>query len=125
MYVTDGTQGASVLAGRNTALKPGDIVDAVGFPVLDNYKRTIQDAIFRRDGEGPPPEPRSIDAKQALSGDFDGDLVRIEGRLVEQHRNETSTRSCSTRGTPSFRPILPEPAESARRRGCPTAAGSN
>ena len=86
VFITDGIQGASVLSAQTTSLEPGDSVDLVGFPVVGGYTNTIQDAIFRRLGVTPVPPARSIDPRQALSGDFEDDLVRVEGRLIEQQR---------------------------------------
>jgi len=83
-FITDGTQGASVLDARTTSLEPGDIVDVIGFPALGDYTPTIHEATFRKLGSGPPPAPRSVTAADALSGDLDGDLVRIAGRLIAQ-----------------------------------------
>ena len=110
VFVTDGTQGATVLGRQNTQVEPGDVVDAVGFPALGDYSHAIQDAIFKRAGTGPLPEPRSIDAKQALSGDFDGDLVRIDGRLVEQQKARDQYTLLLDGGGSVFSVILPDPA---------------
>ena len=85
-FITDGSQGAGVLSGQTTSVKPGDIVDVIGFPALGDYTPTIHDAAYRKVGSGPAPEPRSITAKEALSGDFDGDFVRIDARLIQQER---------------------------------------
>ena len=50
VFITDGVQGASVLGSKLTSLQPGDIVDAVGFPVLGGNAQSLQDAVFRRLG---------------------------------------------------------------------------
>ncbi|MGA2119368.1 MAG: hypothetical protein ABSH56_32045 [Bryobacteraceae bacterium] len=107
IFVTDGIQGASLLSAESISLESGDVVDAVGFPVLDNYTGTIQDAIFRRRGRRPLPAPRSIDVKQALSGDFDSDLVRIDGRLIEQQRAKDQRTFLLEADDSVFSAILP------------------
>jgi signal transduction histidine kinase/CheY-like chemotaxis protein len=109
VFVTDGIQGATVLGRQNTQLQPGDRVDAVGFPALGDYTHAIQDAIFRRIGTGPLPQPRSIDAKQALSGDFDDDLVRIDGRLLERQEARDQYTLLLDAGDTVFSAILPDP----------------
>lgn len=83
VFISDGVQGASVLGGDTNSLKPGDAVDAVGYPVLGDPEHTIDDTIFKRLGAAPLPEAKSVTAKEALSGDFEGDLVRLDGRLIE------------------------------------------
>jgi signal transduction histidine kinase/CheY-like chemotaxis protein len=83
-FLTDGVQGARVLSRQMASLEPGDLVDVVGFPALGDYTPTLHEAIFRKLGSGPPPAPRRIMAADALSGDLDGDLVRIDARLIKQ-----------------------------------------
>lgn len=85
-FITDGLQGAGVFSSQMTAIEPGDIVDVIGFSALGDYTPTLHEAVFRKLGSGPPPTPRCIAAKDALSGDFDGDLVRIDARLIRQKR---------------------------------------
>jgi len=87
VFITDGIQGAGVLDVQASALQPGDIVDVVGFPAVGDYTPTIHEAVFRKLGSGPLPAPRPVTATGALSGDFDGDLVRIDGRLAAQKRS--------------------------------------
>ena len=85
-FITDGIQGASVLSDQIGSIEPGDIVDVIGFSSLGDYTPSIHEAAFRKLRSGPPPVPRSITAKDALSGRFDGDLVRIDARLIAQTR---------------------------------------
>jgi hypothetical protein len=107
VFITDGTQGASVLSSDTTVLEPGEVVDVVGFPVLGDSTHTIDDAIFRELGTAPLPEPKSISIKQALSGDFEGDLVRLKGRLIEQQiATDQNTLLVETGGF-AFSAILP------------------
>ncbi len=107
VFITDGVQGASVLGSKMTSLQPGDLVDAVGFPMLGDFAQTIQDAIFRRLGAAPLPTPRLISPKEALTGDHDGDLVRIEGRLIEQNRTTDQYTFLLNAGGAVFSAILP------------------
>jgi diguanylate cyclase (GGDEF)-like protein len=86
VFMSDGIQGASVLSGEKTNLLPGDVVDAVGYPVLGDTEHTIDDAIFKRLGTAPVPEPKPVSVKEALSGNFEGDLVRMDGRLIGLQR---------------------------------------
>ncbi len=85
-FITDGLQGAGVFSSQMTAVEPGDIVDVIGFPALGDYTPTLHEAFFRKLGSGSKPVPRAVAAKDALSGDFDGDLVQIDARLITQKR---------------------------------------
>jgi len=110
VFITDGVQGASVLSSKLTSLQTGDIVDAVGFPVLGDNAQTIQDAIFRRLGKAPLPPPLLIRAKDALAGDHESDLVRIDGRLIEQNRTGDQYTFLLNAGGSVFSAILPAEA---------------
>ncbi len=110
VYITDGVQGAGVLSSKLTSLQPGDIVDAVGFPVLGDQAQSIQDAIFRRLGKAALPPPRLISAKEALTGNHEGDLVRIDGRLIEQNRTADQYTLLLNAGEAVFSAILPAEA---------------
>ncbi len=108
-FISDGTRSATVLSGENASLKPGDVVDAVGFPALGDYTRTMQDAIFRRLGTGALPSAKPVSTKDALSGDDEGDLVRIDGQLVKQQRsNNQYTFLLESAGTvfPAVLPVI-------------------
>jgi diguanylate cyclase (GGDEF)-like protein len=85
-FITDGIQGASVLSAQTTPLEPGDVVDVIGFAVLGGYTPTLHEAVFRKLGSESPPAPRPVTAKEALSGNFDADLVRIDARLIQLKR---------------------------------------
>ena len=111
LFISDGVQSASVQSKQQTSLRPGDLVDAVGFPVLgDGYTQTIQDAIFRRIGTGALPAPKSISTKEALSGDLEGDLVRIDGKLIKKQMAGGEYTLLLDSGGSVFPAILPEKA---------------
>jgi len=100
-----------------TSLRPGDVVDAVGFPVLGDNAETIQDAIFRRLGTATLPPPRFISPKDALTANYEGDLVRIDGRLIEQSRTTDQYTFVLNAGGEVFSAILPaEVADRALER---------
>jgi diguanylate cyclase (GGDEF)-like protein len=58
----------------------------IGFSALGDYTPSLHEAAFRKLGSGPPPAPRSVTAANALSGDFAGDLVQIDARLLNRKR---------------------------------------
>ena len=83
IFISDGQQGAEIQTSETTALKPGDRVEAVGFPAVGNYSPILKEAIFRKIGTGPPRQPVTVTAQQALAGGFDSELIRIQGRLLD------------------------------------------
>ncbi|MGD1073168.1 MAG: GGDEF domain-containing protein [Bryobacteraceae bacterium] len=114
-FITDGVQGASVLSTQMTSLQPGDLVDVAGFSALGDYTPSLHEAIFRKLGSGAPPVPRSVTAAEALSGNFAGDLVRIEGRLIKQGRTTDQHTFLLDAGRIVFSAILPaDPGDGQR-----------
>jgi diguanylate cyclase (GGDEF)-like protein len=107
VFINDGVQGASVLSAGATTLKPGEVVDAVGYPVLGDTEHTIDDAIFRRLGTSPLPEAKRVTVKEALAGDYEGDLVRLDGRLIEQQKESDQVTLLMEAGGIVFSAVLP------------------
>ena len=65
-----------------TLLHPGERVEVAGAPTAATFAPLLQDAEFRRLGEGPPPAPTPVSATEALSGKYDGKLVSVKARLL-------------------------------------------
>ena len=80
--------GLLVKTRQATPLHVGDLVNVAGFPALGDYGPVLQDAIFWPSGTAKIPEPVSVSALQALTGNFDAELVRISARLVERSQKQ-------------------------------------
>lgn len=66
----------------------GDQVDVVGFPAVNEFKATLENAAFRVRRGNPSPQPaKTVTAAQAFKGDLDGELVTIEGTVIGQDRS--------------------------------------
>jgi diguanylate cyclase (GGDEF)-like protein len=67
-----------------TAVVPvGSFVDVVGFPAIDLFKPSLEDADFRAaSGSASPPAPVSITLDKAVKSDLDGKLVEIDAELI-------------------------------------------
>jgi signal transduction histidine kinase/CheY-like chemotaxis protein len=81
LFVRDATGALRVASSDPTLLRPGDEVEAVGFPSTGGYTPSLESALFRKVGSGPAPVPAKISAEQALTGNFDDQPVEIEGWL--------------------------------------------
>jgi diguanylate cyclase (GGDEF)-like protein len=107
VFITDGDHSASILNIEMTTLKPGDVVEAVGYPSLGDASHTMEDAIFKQLGTAPLPLPRSVSAADALSGNYEGDLIRLNGRLIgQQEATDQTTLLIDTSGA-VFSAVLP------------------
>ena len=67
-----------------SSAQTGEEVDAVGFPVSSEFAVTLQSADLKRNGSSRATvvDAVSVTSKQALEGDYDSKLVRIQGRLL-------------------------------------------
>jgi signal transduction histidine kinase/CheY-like chemotaxis protein len=86
LFVRDQTGSIDVWTEESTPVHRGERVSAVGFPGVGEYTHILNHAIIRSLGRGPDPVPTAITAKQALSGDFNAALVRIDGQFLGRSR---------------------------------------
>ncbi|HTR42173.1 MAG TPA: PAS domain-containing sensor histidine kinase [Pseudomonadales bacterium] len=87
LYIEDETEGLYVETRQAGPLDPGDRVEVLGFPGKGEYTPMLQDAIFRKMGDGPPPAPDVITTDEALKGTHDCRLVRIEATILDRARH--------------------------------------
>jgi signal transduction histidine kinase len=87
MYLQAGAAGLWVDAPVTTS-RPGDRVDAVGFPTRRNGALALEDVAFKSDKPAPGdlPDAPLITPEQALAGDYDARLVRMEALVLEVSR---------------------------------------
>ena len=83
-WVRDATGGVMVRDHDARGLAAGDLVDVAGFPEIAGFSPTLRGSELKRLQSGPPPAPLRITAEQAMKGNFDGQLVQIEGTLVDR-----------------------------------------
>lgn len=86
IYLRDDTGGMRVELEQAPVppLLPGDVLDVAGFPELGEYSPVLKSAVARVLAHGPVPAARPVDASRAMSGDFDGLPVVVEGTLVDR-----------------------------------------
>jgi signal transduction histidine kinase/DNA-binding response OmpR family regulator len=64
-------------------VQPGHIVEVVGFSTPGDYSAVVEDPLIRMVGQSTRPAPVQISVEQAVSGNFDSELVRIRAQVVE------------------------------------------
>ena len=84
LYLRDNTGPLRIETPETNPLRPGDRVEVVGFPAFSDGAPLLLNAFLKRTGGGPPPKPKNITVAQASSGEFDGELVRLDGVLLDQ-----------------------------------------
>jgi signal transduction histidine kinase len=83
VFIRDASRGLQIQSPEKTPLKPGDLVEAVGFQAMGEYSPVLEDVIYRKVASQSAPRPANITIKQALEGEHDADLVAIEGNLLD------------------------------------------
>jgi signal transduction histidine kinase len=83
LYLRDASGGLAVRTESRSLPPVGTEVEAVGFAVPGEYSPRLEDAEVRAVGPAPEPRARDITPEQALRGQFDGELVRLEARLLD------------------------------------------
>jgi signal transduction histidine kinase/ActR/RegA family two-component response regulator len=107
IFVTDGVQSIEVLTETAQAFQPGDRLDIVAFPATDQNSYNLGDAEIRLLGHGTPPPAKVISSQQALSGDFDQDLVQIDGLLISSQITPNEATLLLKSSDQIFMAILP------------------
>ena len=116
VFVQDASGGLVVETEQATGIEPGDLVDAMGFPSAGRYAPILQDGGFRKIGRGDPPSHLDLTAATSLSGDHDAELVKINGRLLDQSVRGTTRVFTLQLGTFTFTARLPERAVTPEAR---------
>ncbi len=115
LYIQDGAQGLHIRSGQRTALQ-GERVDVVGFVAAGEYAPLLELSQFRRLGARTAPAPVEVTAGQAMHGDYDSALVRIDARLQDQHPGPGSRILVLEAGGVVFTAALLRPPEANERR---------
>jgi len=82
-YLRDASASLYVLTRQDIDLHPGDRVETYGFVDLFESHVRLADASVRILGSGPAPQPISISLDKALTGEYDSELVSLDGRVVQ------------------------------------------
>ena len=88
VYIQDGPAGLQLLLKDPFAFKPGDIVEATGFPLLEKSSFSLRETLVRQTGSGPSPTPVTVPVGQPIGTDYDSSLVSVEGRFLEFSNHE-------------------------------------
>ncbi len=83
LCIQDAKAGLCMQTTQAATVPVGSFVDVVGFPSIDLFKPSLEDAVFRANQSTPsPPLPVAITPDKAVKGDLDGKLVEIDAELI-------------------------------------------
>jgi signal transduction histidine kinase/DNA-binding response OmpR family regulator len=86
-WIRDASGGVLIRDHERTALIPGDVVEAVGFPAAGATSPELAFAVIRKLRRANAPKGIAVTPEEILSGGLDAQLVQIEGRLLNQFTN--------------------------------------
>jgi diguanylate cyclase (GGDEF)-like protein len=108
LCIQDTGHGLCVQTSQTTSLAPGELADIAGFPAVGGLTPTLTHAVFRSAGRAQPVPATSVTAEQALHGEQDARLVRIEGKLIGNDRAAQDPTMVLSAGKFLFQVVLPE-----------------
>lgn len=94
LFLEDETGGLQIETGQTETFAPGDVVEAVGFPEVENFLPLLKDAFVKKTGE--PREgikPQAATIRGIQSGLHHGDFIAIQGRVINRIVNEVRARA--------------------------------
>ncbi len=82
VWIRDGNSGLRIQTQQTNDLRPGDIIDVLGFPTFGSYLPGLEDSVFRKAGSTRPPVPLALtNFDEAF--DHEDDLVVLSGKLTQ------------------------------------------
>ncbi len=92
-YLNDGRSGVAVRGAGSEKLRPGDEVEAVGFPDLEDFLPVLSDAVFTSfPPQGEPVKPKPMTVEELLDGLQHAGYVTVRGRLLDRLQTPSADR---------------------------------
>ena len=86
-WIKDDSGAVAIREHGEISLTSGDIVDVVGFAVAGAFAVEIHEGVITKRSGGAAVEPIDVTPEKALFQGVDGQLVRLEGRLLSEYQN--------------------------------------
>jgi signal transduction histidine kinase len=107
LCIKDGGQGLCAETDQTTSLNLGELIDVIGFPVVGDFTPTLAYAAYKAVAAGQPVPALDVTAHKALQGDYDSQLVELEGQLIGEDRAAKDPTIVLSAGKFIFSVILP------------------
>ena len=82
-YLRDASGSVEIEHSERLLLKPGDVVEAIGFPTMSGFSPILSNAVLEKLGEGPPMEPIRADPDEIVEEGYDAQLVQFDALLAD------------------------------------------
>jgi signal transduction histidine kinase/CheY-like chemotaxis protein len=114
LCIQDHLHGLCAQTDQATPLRPGELADVIGFPIIGAFTPSLTRATYKIAGYSQPVSPVAVTAVQALRGDHDAELVEIQGQLIGDDQAASDPTIVLASGKFVFSAVLP--AQSADQR---------
>ncbi len=85
LFLQDASGGLQVKSKVTEAVIPGEVVEAVGFPAVENFLPVLEDAVFRKTGELQMNlTPTNVTVTDLQKGLHHADYIALKGILVDR-----------------------------------------
>jgi hypothetical protein len=84
VFIQNDKAGVYCQTQLRTPLQPGDKVEVLGFPAQGEYTPILEDAIYRKVGNGAAPVPVALNLDEILSGSNDCRLIQTSARIIDR-----------------------------------------
>ncbi|MDR3460015.1 MAG: histidine kinase [Verrucomicrobiae bacterium] len=85
VFIQDATSGLQVKTTLTNAVVPGDVVEAVGFPAVENFLPVLEDSVFRKTADPRvTQQPTKTTTGELLKGFHHAGLITLKGRLIDR-----------------------------------------
>ncbi|HEX3797771.1 MAG TPA: histidine kinase [Verrucomicrobiae bacterium] len=86
VFLNDGNGGLHVKSHDTNVFAVGDVIEAVGFPDLENFLPVLEDAVFQKTDEPRQiPEPRAVSVAQVQAGLHHAEFMAIRGNVLDRN----------------------------------------
>lgn len=86
-WIKDDSGAVAIREHNEISLTGGDLVDVVGFAVAGAFSADIHEGVITKLSSAAPVRPIDVTPERALFQGVDGQLVKLEGRLISEHQN--------------------------------------
>jgi len=85
IFLEDEGAGLRLLPSVKMDVRPGDLVEAVGYPDIGRTISVLREVILRKTGEAALPAPRQTMAAELAANNLDATRISLEGKLLGWH----------------------------------------
>jgi signal transduction histidine kinase len=85
LFLQDATGGLQVKTSQRTSFSPGDVIEAVGFPGVQNFLPVLEDAALRKTSEPPAAvTPAAVSLAELQIGLHDARFITLKAKLLDR-----------------------------------------